>query len=204
VEYGADQMMRRMDVLDSEATLLATARQGDPQAFSGLVELYQTPVYNGDAEDAAQETFLRAYKSMKKYDKSRSFATWLMSIAAHYCIDQLRKRRMKIISTEDLPYFEVVDGNPGPESIMAQSQEQDGVRKLLHTLNPIDRAAVIMYYWNELSYQEISQTLDLTESAVKSRLHRARRNLAQTWIDQQQKIQAQERNHHGELQSPAF
>lgn len=200
-------------MLDSEATLLASARQGDPQAFSGLVELYQTPVYNlcfrmlnstGDAEDAAQETFLRAYKSMKKYDKSRSFATWLMSIAAHYCIDQLRKRRMKIISTEDIPYFEVVDGNPGPESIMAQNQEQDRVRKLLHTLNPIDRAAVIMYYWNELSYQEISQALNLTESAVKSRLHRARRNLAQTWIDQQQKIQMQERNHHGELQSPAF
>lgn len=198
---------------DSEATLLATARQGDPQAFSALVELYQTPVYNlcyrmlnnaGDAEDAAQETFLRAYKSMKKYDDSRSFPTWLMSIAAHYCIDQLRKRRMTIVSTEDLPYFEVVEGKPGPESIMTQRQEQENVRKLLHTINPVDRAAVVMYYWNELSYQEISQALDLTESAVKSRLHRARRSLAQTWIDQQQKIQRQERNRHGELQSPAF
>lgn len=198
---------------DSEATLLLTARQGDPQAFSALVEQYQTPVYNlcyrmlnntGDADDAAQETFLRAYKSMKKYDDSRSFATWLMSIAAHYCIDQLRKRRMTIVSTEDLPYFEVVDRNPGPESMMTQHQEQDNVRKLLHTLNPVDRAAVVMYYWNELSYQEISQALNLTESAVKSRLHRARRSLAQTWIDQQQKIQPQERNHHGELQSPAF
>jgi len=200
-------------VQDSEATLLATARQGDPQAFSALVELYQTPVYNlcyrmlnnaGDAEDAAQETFLRAYKSMKKYDDSRSFPTWLMSIAAHYCIDQLRKRRMTIVSTEDLPYFEVVEGKPGPESIMTQRQEQENVRKLLHTINPVDRAAVVMYYWNELSYQEISQALDLTESAVKSRLHRARRSLAQTWIDQQQKIQRQERNRHGELQSPAF
>ena len=198
---------------DSEATLLATARQGDPQAFSALVELYQTPVYNlcyrmlnnaGDAEDAAQETFLRAYKSMKKYDDSRSFPTWLMSIAAHYCIDQLRKRRMTIVSTEDLPYFEVVEGKPGPESIMTQRQEQENVRKLLYTINPVDRAAVVMYYWNELSYQEISQALDLTESAVKSRLHRARRSLAQTWIDQQQKIQRQERNRHGELQSPAF
>lgn len=198
---------------DSEATLLLTARQGDPQAFSALVEQYQTPVYNlcyrmlnntGDADDAAQETFLRAYKSMKKYDDSRSFATWLMSIAAHYCIDQLRKRRMTIVSTEDLPYFEVVDRNPGPESMMTQHQEQDNVRKLLHTLNPVDRAAVVMYYWNELSYQEISQALNLTESAVKSRLHRARRSLAQTWIDQQQKNQPQERNHHGELQSPAF
>jgi RNA polymerase sigma-70 factor (ECF subfamily) len=158
----------------------------------------------GDAEDAAQETFLRAYKSMKKYDDSRSFPTWLMSIAAHYCIDQLRKRRMTIVSTEDLPYFEIVEGKPGPESIMTQRQEQENVRKLLHTINPVDRAAVVMYYWNELSYQEISQALDLTESAVKSRLHRARRSLAQTWIDQQQKIQRQERNRHGELQSPAF
>ena len=78
------------------------AQQGDKEAFSELVEAHHKPVYNmcyrmlgntGDAEDAAQETFLRAYKAIKRYDPSRKFITWLLSIAANYCIDQQRKRR---------------------------------------------------------------------------------------------------------------
>ncbi len=109
---------------DTEAQWLNLAQKGDPQAFSQLVETYQRPVYNlcyrmlgtaEDAEDASQETFLRAYKSMKRYDNSRPFSTWLLSIAAHYCIDQIRKRRMTIVSIEDLPVPDVPDSSPGLE-----------------------------------------------------------------------------------------
>ncbi len=197
----------------NEADWLAQAQRGDPEAFTNLLEMYQKPVFNlcyrmlqnaGDAEDAAQETFLRAYKSIKRYDKSRPFATWLLSIAAHYCIDQLRKQRMTIISMEDTPYIEVVDSSPSPEASLSRRQEQERVRGLLDKLSPVDRAAVIMYYWNDSSYKEIGQALDLTESAVKSRLHRARRSMAQTWLAEQKHIQNVERNRHGEIQSPAF
>ena len=197
----------------NEADWLAQAQRGDPEAFTNLLEMYQKPVFNlcyrmlqnaGDAEDAAQETFLRAYKSIKRYDKSRPFATWLLSIAAHYCIDQLRKQRMTIISMEDTPYIEVVDSSPSPEASLSRRQEQERVRGLLDSLSPVDRAAVIMYYWNDISYKEIGQALDLTESAVKSRLHRARRSMAQAWFEEQKQIQKMERNRHGEIQSPAF
>lgn len=197
---------------DNESQWLTRAQKGDTQAFAHLVEKYQRPVYNmcyrmlnnaEDAEDAAQETFLRAYKSIKRYDKNRSFATWLLSIAAHYCIDKIRKQRMKIVSMEDLPHLHFHDDSPGPESIMSWSDEQDRVRKLLDSLSPTDRAAVVMYYWYDFSYDEIASSLSLSLSAVKSRLHRARRSMAKKWQDQSTQQIPAERRHHGE-RSPAF
>jgi RNA polymerase sigma-70 factor (ECF subfamily) len=200
-------------VQDNESIWLARAQQGDVEAFSRLVETYQRPVYNlcyrmlnnaGDAEDAAQETFLRAYKSLKVYDSSRPFATWLLSIAAHYCIDQARKRRMTIVSMDDLPYQELPDNNIGPESTMSRKEEQKRIRDLLSTLTDTDRAAVIMYYWYEFSYEEIGEALSLSLSAVKSRLHRARLSMAQEWINHQPQTGSAERTPHGEVRSPAL
>jgi len=200
-------------VQDNESTWLARAQRGDAEAFSRLVEMYQRPVYNlcyrmlnnaNDAEDAAQETFLRAYQAMKKYDQSRPFPTWLLSIAAHYCIDQIRKRRMTVVSMEEMPYLEISDNAPGPESNLSRREEQESVRRLLGTLSPTDRAAVVMYYWYDFSYEEIGKALSLSLSAVKSRLHRARLGMAQDWINQQPKAGSSERKQHDEIQSPAF
>ena len=103
---------------------LKKAQRGDAQAFTSLLEAYERPVFNlcyrmlgnaQDAEDAAQETFLRAYQSMRRYDNSRPFSTWLLSIAAHYCIDQIRKRRVQIVSVEELPVPDLPDVSPGME-----------------------------------------------------------------------------------------
>ena len=94
----------------SETDWERRARAGDQTAFTTLVEAYQTPIYNlcyrmlgeaGEAEDAAQETFLRAYSQLASYDPSRPFKTWLFSIANHHCIDRLRKRRLTWLSIED-------------------------------------------------------------------------------------------------------
>ena len=107
---------------DDESTWIIQAQQGNSQAFGFLVEKYQRPVYNlcyrmlsnaEDAEDAAQESFFRAYKALKRYDRSRAFSTWLLSIAAHYCIDQIRRRRFQVVSVEDLPYQDIPDTEPG-------------------------------------------------------------------------------------------
>jgi len=181
-------------VHDNEAQWLIDAQRGDAGAFSALVEKYQRPVYNlcsrmlgnpQDAEDAAQETFLRAYKSIRRYDRKRSFSTWLLSIAAHYCIDQIRRRRYTLVSVEELPVPDLPDPQPGLESGLSRREEQRQVRALLDVLDPTDRAAVVMYYWYDFSYQEISQALSLTLSAVKSRLHRARRAMAFQWMEEQ-------------------
>jgi RNA polymerase sigma-70 factor, ECF subfamily len=183
-----------MAVQEQESTWVIQAQQGDPQAFTALVETYQRPVYNlcyrmlgnaEDAEDAAQETFLRAYKAIKNYDRSRAFSTWVLSIAAHYCIDQIRRRRMPLVSIEDLTLPDLPDHGPDIESKLSGNEERAGVRALLEGLDATDRALVIMYYWYDFSYDEIGQALKLTESAVKSRLHRARRAMAQRWLEKQ-------------------
>ena len=151
-----------------------------------------------DAEDAAQETFLRAYKNIARYDPKRSFSTWLLSIAAHYCIDQIRRRHMQLVGIEDLPIPDLRDHKPGPESQVFETEEQRRIRRLLTALDTTDRAVVVMYYWYEFSYREISEALSLTESAIKSRLHRARRAMARQWMEEQQAL---ERRAHG---APAF
>jgi RNA polymerase sigma-70 factor (ECF subfamily) len=166
------------------------ARHGDDEAFTMLVNTYQTPVYNlcyrmlGEAtaaEDAAQETFWRAYQNLKRYDPQRSFATWLLSIAAHYCIDQQRKQKIGFFELDEFPDFDLADPDiPNPETEVITNNEEEALHLLINRLNPPDRAAVILKYWYGCSEEEISQALSLTVSAVKSRLHRARRQLAET------------------------
>ena len=172
-----------------EAEWLRLAINGDDEAFSRLVETYQTPVYNlcyrmlGNenlAEDAAQETFWRAYRNLKRYDQQRSFITWLLSIAAHYCIDQQRKKRLPLFEMDEYPNFDVADPQiPNPEQEFFRGEENAEMHDLLARLGPQDRAVVILKYWYDASEEEIGQMLSLSVSAVKSRLHRSRRQLAQ-------------------------
>ena len=189
----------------SEIEWLPQALQGDETAFAQIVETYQRPVYNLcyrmlgdpiDAEDAAQETFWRAYQNLKRYDPSRSFPTWLLSIAAHYCIDQQRKRRIPILSVELLPEEDAPDPGPNPEKVVGELEETSQMRRLLSHLGPQDRAAIVLRYWYEFSEEEIARTLSLTVSAVKSRLHRARKELAQNWQEAQVLNGVSERRKH--------
>ena len=98
-------------MINIEPDILKLSMKGDEVAFNQIVESFQKPVFNlcyrmlgstEAAEDAAQETFWRAYQSIKKYNPDRSFGTWLMSIAAHYCIDQHRKKKLHNSSTNTL------------------------------------------------------------------------------------------------------
>jgi RNA polymerase sigma-70 factor (ECF subfamily) len=174
----------------NEVEWIQLAREGDQSAFDRLVAAYQTPVYNlayrmlgsaTEAEDAAQEAFLRAYIHLRSYDSQRPFSTWLFSITSHYCIDQLRRRRITWLPLEEEVSLPVLftSANPGPEATVVRREQQDRVQQLLDALSPTDRAAVTLHYWYDYSYQEIAQTLDLTVSAVKSRLYRARRTMAE-------------------------
>lgn len=176
-----------------EAEWIRQLQQGNDEAFLPLMERYQNAVYHlcyrmlgspTEAEDATQETFIRAYKAIRRYDTSRKFSTWLLSIASHYCIDQLRKRRWLILSFDEMPYFDLADDHPGPEGAALMDERQRQVRQLLGVLSETDRAAIILRYWYDYSYDEIAEALDLSNSAVKSRLHRARLALAQAWNEQ--------------------
>jgi RNA polymerase sigma-70 factor (ECF subfamily) len=177
-------------VSETENEWLRQALHGDETAYANIVEAYQKPVYNlcyrmlgdeFDAEDAAQETFWRAYQALSRYDPQRPFPTWLLSIAAHYCIDQQRKRHIPLLSVDLLPEEQAPDPAPNPEGVVSKMEETSQMRQLLLILGPQDRAAVILRYWYEFSEEEIARALSLTTSAVKSRLHRARKELAHNW-----------------------
>ena len=192
-----------------EQDILHRALAGDDEAYAQVVEVYQTPVYNlcyrmlgesGEAEDAAQETFWRAYQALNRYDRQRPFGTWLLSIAAHFCIDQQRKHRLPTYELDEVTEETFPDPTPNPEKAVGQLEQDRLLHQLLASMNKLDCAVLVLRYWNDFSEEEISQALSLTVSAVKSRLHRARLLLAQRWQAAQPQT-ALERNHYG---SPAF
>ena len=175
-----------------EAQWIAEARAGDKKAFSNLVEKYQRPVFSvcyrmlgtpTAAEDAAQEAFIRAYQALDRYDPKRSFATWILSIASNYSIDQLRKKKVTILSmdSDKHAWLAPPDPGPSPEKVALDKEKSALVQSILAELNETDRAAVILQYWHDYSYGEIAETLDLTSSAVRSRLFRARKLMAEIW-----------------------
>jgi RNA polymerase sigma-70 factor (ECF subfamily) len=180
--------------LNEEQVWLEQARQGDKVAFGELIEAYQTPVYNlayrmlnnaAEAEEAAQEAFIRAYTRLDSYDPAHKFSTWLLSITSNYCIDQIRKRRTILLSIDEpLPPHPALttEKRKGPEAQLMMNEQQVLVQSLLEELPPEYRQAVILRYWHDLSYEEIAEVMDTTVSAIKSRLFRARKQLAEIGI----------------------
>ena len=132
----------------AEEELIQRARAGDRAAFGRLVELYQRAVYNlcyrmvgeaTEAEDAAQETFLRAYSQLGRYDPARSFKTWLFAIACHHCIDRLRRRRIQWCDIDDEPLLghpALRERTPGPEEQAIGHERSAAIQALLGAWRP--------------------------------------------------------------------
>lgn len=185
---------RQEKKVNEEQVWLDQARRGDKAAFGKIIEAYQRPVYNlayrmlrnsGEAEEAAQEAFIRAYTRLDSYNPNHKFSTWMLSITSNYCIDLIRKRRAILLSIDEpLPPHPSLmsEKASGPEPQIVQSEQEEMVQSLLAELAPEYRQAVVLRYWYELSYEEIAETMDTTVSAIKSRLFRARRQLAEIGI----------------------
>ena len=181
---------------DEEQVWLEQARQGDRAAFGQLIEAYQGPVYNlayrmlgnrGEAEEAAQEAFIRAYTRLGTYDPDRKFSTWMLSITSNYCVDLLRKRRALLLSIDQpLPPHPALmsDRSDSPEAQAVDSEREAMVQALLEHLPEDYRQAVVLRYWYDLSYEEIAEALETSVSAIKSRLFRARRQLAEVSMEE--------------------
>jgi RNA polymerase sigma-70 factor (ECF subfamily) len=174
-----------------EAVWLEEARRGSKEAFGELITAYQSPVFNlayrmlgnaDEAEQAAQEAFIRAWTRLDSYDPAHKFSTWLLSITSNYCIDQLRKRRAQLLSIEGpLPAHPALmsENTDGPEAQATSSERQESVQQLLDTLPDDYKQAVVLRYWYDMSYEEIAEVMETSVSAIKSRLFRARRQMAE-------------------------
>jgi RNA polymerase sigma-70 factor, ECF subfamily len=173
---------------EREPNTVEKARRGDSEAFVELVQHYQTPVFNlayrmlgnaADAEDAAQETFLRAYTQLAGFVPGRKFASWLLGIAAHYCIDRLRRAKFSGPSLDDEDWRDRLAADaPLPDDVVLAHEQQQDAQRLLNGLPPAYRAVVVLKYWSDLSMEEIARATGDTPGAVKVKLYRARQAMA--------------------------
>ena len=184
VEYAQEAIVEAM----SDTELVELVLAGDQNAFAVLVERYKDAVQNlsyrmlsntTEAEDVTQEAFVRAYTQLATYKPVHKFSTWLLSIASHLAIDQLRRRRFLTLPLEDVPFLEwVADIGAGPEQSALEGEQQDEIQQYLQRLPGKYRAVIVLRYWYDFSYEEIATALKLTPPLVKARLHRARELLA--------------------------
>ena len=176
-----------------ERGLALRAAQGDQIAFAEIVQAHQQAVFNvayrvlgnvRDAEDAAQEAFLRAYRFLDSFDVERPLGPWLKRITLNVCLNRLGARKNVASLDDDLP--PPPDPNPGPEAQTSARQQAQRIRREILRLPPRYRAVIELRHFQEMRYEEIARTLDRPLSDVKSDLFRARRILAERLKDLRQ------------------
>ncbi len=165
-----------------DGALVAAALGGDAEAFALLVERYDRAVYHlayrtlhdaEEARDVAQETFFKAYRSLRTFRAGARFSTWIFAIAYHACCDRLNRRRR--YSTEELP--ERADAAPGPEHQVISLDEAQRLRGAIDALPEKYRTVVTLYHLQGQQYDEISRVLGLPMGTVKTHLFRAKEQL---------------------------
>ena len=177
-------------MIPGDAELVRRCLAGDERAYRELIERYERQVYSvalrmvrvrEDAEDLTQETFVRMFKALDRYDPARPFPAWLLTIAARLSIDQLRRRRVKtqpLVRSEpgslEEQVVEVEDPGFGPDELLERQEEADSAGALIAALPEHYRIVVVLRHQHELSYEEIAEALHLPLGTVKARIHRAR------------------------------
>jgi len=181
--------MDRMDATES-AAVLARAQQGDGDAFRALVERHSRTVFRlafrmtgneQDAEDVVQESFLRAYRQLGRFESRANFGTWLYRIVANCSVDLMRAKQARHDQTRSESIDEAIEmpaGDlPGPERLAQSAEIQRRVQAALGDLSPLERAAFTLRHYEGRSIDEISSALGLGTSAAKHSVFRAVKKL---------------------------
>lgn len=188
---------------DLEKRLLKKVKKGDHEAFAQLIDLYKSQVYNiclrmvripVEAEDLAQEAFIRAYTNIDKYDIDKKFSTWLYRIATNLSIDYLRKKKPGAYLDAEMPgtegytmYSQLSSADPLPEEQVIQNEANDTLQNEINQLPPKYRAAIILKYMEDLSVKEMSEILEIPVPTVKTRIHRGREALRERLVSKRLK-----------------
>ena len=168
-----------------EKTALHRAQKGDQAAFAWLVEAYQGPVYRlalrmglrpADAEEAAQNAFIAAWRGLPSFRGEAKFSTWLYRLASNAAVDILRREK-KYENQWDIEDLQRPDDAPSPQEQVERQDTRQAVRLAMAALPPEFRQVLVLRYLQEMSYQEIAQALALPEGTVKSRINRAKGQL---------------------------
>ncbi|MGC6433044.1 MAG: RNA polymerase sigma factor [Crocinitomicaceae bacterium] len=183
------------DKAQQDLILVKQAIDGKQSAYAELMEKYRESIYfmmlkmvknNDDADDLTIEAFGKAFNRLEQYSPSFAFSTWLFKIASNNCIDFIRKKRISVTSMDsgrinddgEVIYFDAKSSTLDPEESVIQDQKVKLMRELVTKLKPRYRVLIEKRYFEELSYEEIAQELDLPLGTVKAQLFRARDFLA--------------------------
>ncbi|HZM21039.1 MAG TPA: sigma-70 family RNA polymerase sigma factor, partial [Anaerolineales bacterium] len=168
----------------TDRDLILRARRGDAEAYGELVTRYQTSIFNvcyrilherGEAEDLAQESFIRAYDRINTFDIEREFGPWIRRVAANVCLNHLESQPKSVELNDERDAGE----SQRPEAVMEVHERSEHIRRALASLPPHYRLVIELRHYQELSYDEIAGELDIPLSDVKSHLFRARKLLAE-------------------------
>ncbi|MCP4229755.1 MAG: sigma-70 family RNA polymerase sigma factor [bacterium] len=181
-----------------EIELIRRARRGEEAAFSALLGNYNTAMLNychrlvGSrdlAADLAQETFIKAFLSIDKFDESKKFSPWIYRIAHNLCVDYLRKKRLP---TEAMHYegtdgdevlVDIADSTAAPDALLERKEVNEHFEEALAALDGLYREPLVLRHQEQLSYQDISETLDIPIGTVKARIHRGRGLLKEKLVE---------------------
>jgi RNA polymerase sigma-70 factor (ECF subfamily) len=179
-----------MAIQQPDMAVIRRAQRGDERAFALIVRAYEAPIFNyvlrmiGDrtlAEDLTQDVFLRVFRGLRGYSRQARFTTWLFQVAKNRVIDEMRaaeRRPRTLVAIEDAPQFEVVDAP------IEQSEAIDILLAEVDKLSPDLKEALLLRDIAGLSYNEISDTLDVTLATVKWRIFKARDEVQQALEEQ--------------------
>jgi RNA polymerase sigma-70 factor, ECF subfamily len=168
----------------SERDLIQRAHRGDAEAFGELVIRYQTSVFNvcyrllherAEAEDMAQETFIRARERLHTFDEERVFGPWVRRVAANVCLNHLESQKRMVELDEERD----TDESHRPETQVEGRERSEQIRAALASLPAHYRVVIELRHYQGLSYDEIAAELNIPLSDVKSHLFRARKLLAE-------------------------
>ena len=167
--------------------------KGDHNAFGEIVELYKDKVFHVcyrilgnpyEAEDIAQEAFVRAYTNIERFNTDKKFSTWLYRIATNLCIDRIRKKKpdyyldAEVAGTDGLTlYSQIASHGLSPDQEITKMELQNIVQNAIMMLPEKYRTVIVLKYIEDLSLIEISEILDLPVGTVKTRIHRGREAL---------------------------
>ncbi|WP_078382517.1 RNA polymerase sigma factor SigW [Sutcliffiella halmapala] len=170
-------------------------KKGDQDAFGEIVEIFKDKIYQlvyrmvgnaHEAEDVAQEAFIRAYININSYDTNRKFSTWLYRIATNLTIDRIRKKKpdyyldAEVAGTDGLTMYSQVAADIAlPEEEVASMELQNEIQRQILKLPDKYRSVIVLKYIDELSLIEISEILEIPVGTVKTRIHRGREALRQ-------------------------
>ena len=175
---------------ETDDELIGRVRRGETRLFAELVHRYQDPVYGmavrfirspAEAEDLAQEAFLRAFRGLEGFKGDSRFSTWLYRITWNLCADWLRRNRKPgraPLAIDDAA--DVADGTVDIEEGYLAAEERQEVRRALDRLDEKYRSVLMLLYYQKLSYDQIADVLDVPLKTVETRLYRARKLLGES------------------------